>query len=347
MSQANIASLGAVNSIGFIRLVCAALVVLGHSFVLGGFGEDPLLLLSKNQIAIGRVPVDIFFCLSGYLIAKSFESRKSLLAFAWARFLRVYPAYWVCIGITAFVLPWALGYNVSWSYFLRNFPLVIGGQAFIAELPLASAGGHDAINGSLWTLPWELKAYGLCALFGLLGGFTKRWPSVLAFAFLWLGFVIDIYSYPGLSTSPAVTSVWRLFTFFAVGMLFYQFRDDIHLTRKWLLVCGALLVAACVVGVFFPFSSGGVFYAVAPLPLAYVVFYAAKYLPFHRINSRNDISYGIYIYGTLILNVLVLMGLNDSWLSYIVVASVATWLMSWMSWHWIEKPSLRAKTWLG
>jgi peptidoglycan/LPS O-acetylase OafA/YrhL len=85
------------------------------------------------------------------------------------------------------------------------------------------------------------------------------------------------------------------------------------------------------------------FYAVAPLPLTYVVFYCAKFLPFESINSKNDISYGVYIYGTLILNILAMAGFNYSWFVYVAATYLITFAMAKLSWHLIESPSLRAK----
>lgn len=60
------------NSIGAIRLFAAILVVVGHAFPYGLYGQDPLIGLTGNQVATGRLPVDIFFVLSGFLLANSY-----------------------------------------------------------------------------------------------------------------------------------------------------------------------------------------------------------------------------------------------------------------------------------
>lgn len=339
----SVASIGSENSIGAIRLIAALLVIVGHAFPLGGFGVDPLITLTANQIAIGRVSVDVFFCLSGYLIAKSFENRGAVLPFAWARFLRIFPAYWVCIALTAFVVAPILHGQVSLGYFFRNLPLLVGAQPYLFE-STASAGGHAAdINGALWTLKWELLAYMFCAGVGMLGWLSKRTVILAMFLAVWAVFIYKIYSYPGLATSPAVTSGWRLFTFFLCGMFFYAARDGIVLQARAFVAALVFLIGTLVVGTLWPVSSGGLFYALSPLPLTYVVFYLSKKLPLQNINARNDISYGVYIYGTLLLNVLAAQFTFTSWLPYLSIATVLTVALAWASWHAIEKPALRLK----
>ncbi len=85
------------NSLNFLRLVLALMVVLSHSFV-GGF-TDPLLL---NHTSLGDLGVYGFFAISSYLIASS-ASHNSLGRYLWQRFLRIFPAIWVCLVMAGFV----------------------------------------------------------------------------------------------------------------------------------------------------------------------------------------------------------------------------------------------------
>ena len=89
-------SLGRHNTLNFLRLVFALMVVLSHSFV-GGF-VDPLLL---NQTSVGTVGVSGFFGISGYLIAarrNKFGNSSGCGSFA------DLPAFWVCLVLTKFGL---------------------------------------------------------------------------------------------------------------------------------------------------------------------------------------------------------------------------------------------------
>lgn len=55
------------NSLNFLRLALALLVVVSHSITLGGFGSEVIL---GNQ-SVGDVAVDGFFGISGFLICAS------------------------------------------------------------------------------------------------------------------------------------------------------------------------------------------------------------------------------------------------------------------------------------
>ncbi|GMA94243.1 hypothetical protein GCM10025881_10670 [Pseudolysinimonas kribbensis] len=44
------------NSLGIIRLVLAAFVILDHAFPLGGWGEAPFLAMTRQQQSLGEWP---------------------------------------------------------------------------------------------------------------------------------------------------------------------------------------------------------------------------------------------------------------------------------------------------
>lgn len=338
------------NSIGFIRLVAASLVIVGHSFTWGEFGGDPLLALTHNQVAIGRFPVDVFFILSGFLIAMSFCRAENWIVYAWHRILRIYPAFLVCIGITGLVLAPLFGRGFELHYVLRNAPIVTG---YAESAPGMFAGSASQyVNAALWTLPWEIRAYLILGILGVLG--ALRHPKALAVAFLalWTAFVAEIFKYPGIETSPAVTSGLRLLTFFFAGVIFYVFRQAILVRWEFFVLAIFAIIAATIIGTTTQPYSAGMFYAVAPLPLAYISLYLGMRLNVTRINALNDRSYGIYIYGSLVLNILTVFGLNRvfstnpsliNWIFYVLAAFGLTYSLATISWYLIEKPAMAMK----
>src|SRR4051812_12311820 len=84
------------NSIGFLRLVLASLVVFSHSFALSGL-EPPGHMQAK-------LAVSGFFFLSGVLITQSFENSRSFWDYVWRRSLRIFPGLWACLVVSAFVI---------------------------------------------------------------------------------------------------------------------------------------------------------------------------------------------------------------------------------------------------
>ena len=59
-------------------------------------------------LSLAEMAVDVFFVTSGFLVAGSLVNRGEVIAFLWARALRIYPAIWVMLILTVFVLAPAL-----------------------------------------------------------------------------------------------------------------------------------------------------------------------------------------------------------------------------------------------
>jgi peptidoglycan/LPS O-acetylase OafA/YrhL len=90
------------NNFDLMRLFGAVLVIYGHSYPLtGAVGPG----FAANGIA--TIGVKIFFVVSGYLIAQSWLRDPNLFRFLIRRCLRILPALFVLVLVTAFMLgPW-------------------------------------------------------------------------------------------------------------------------------------------------------------------------------------------------------------------------------------------------
>jgi peptidoglycan/LPS O-acetylase OafA/YrhL len=330
------------NSIGFIRLIASLSVVYGHSYSIGGFDVWwDTIKITNNQTSEARLAVDVFFILSGFLIAKSYNSCSNVIVFIWHRFLRIFPAFWVCLCIMVLVV-YILTGQFEFFFIYHNFSLLTGIHNSIGDA-FREGPKYFGINGALWTLPWELRAYCLVAVLGFLGLLNNRKAILLLAMILYVAFVVKILSYSGRETSPAITSGTRLLCFFSWGVVFYNYRANILLKRS-VAIWGFLSLSVILfLGVFFVNYSGGLFYITAPIPLTYLVFYISSLKAFSKINSRSDISYGIYIYGTFVLTCLSYMKLNSSWVEYFTFTMVITLTLAWLSWTLVEKKCLKMK----
>lgn len=110
------------------------------------FGRDEPLAWTAPW---GHYGVDLFFMLSGFVILMTLERTGGWLAFAWGRFSRLYPAYWVAalgtfLVVALFGLP---GQEASLRDALLNATMV---QSLL-----------DArhIDGAYWSLQAELIFY--------------------------------------------------------------------------------------------------------------------------------------------------------------------------------------------
>ncbi len=90
------------NAYTALRLVLALMVVVGHSYELGGNGEDPLQRVSGTTL--GELAVNGFFALSGFLVTRSALNSSSMYSYAAKRALRILPGLWVCLLVTGLIL---------------------------------------------------------------------------------------------------------------------------------------------------------------------------------------------------------------------------------------------------
>jgi len=168
------------NNFNLIRMVAAFSVLVSHSFALTGSGEDPVKRLI-GMVTLGDVAVDLFFVASGFLVTASLLKRQNGVDFVWARFLRIYPAFWVMLLLTLFVLG-PLFTTLPLSDYLTQTSIYVrlakAATVFIhtaSTLPGVFEGNPlpRAVNGSLWTMPYEVRMYAILAVTWLL----LRWRS--------------------------------------------------------------------------------------------------------------------------------------------------------------------------
>ncbi len=96
-------------SLDLLRVV-AALAVVAFHYLFRGAAGDPMLDVAYPALApfalAGYLGVNLFFLISGFVIAWSAEGRDGV-NFAIARFARIYPGFVASMTITFVVLLWA------------------------------------------------------------------------------------------------------------------------------------------------------------------------------------------------------------------------------------------------
>lgn len=320
------------NNFHLLRLLAALAVIYGHSYpIVGSAGGDLYLQLVGNKF-IGGLAVDIFFVTSGFLVTASLE-RGSLKRYLWARSLRIFPALLVACGLTVFLLgPLLTVSNDYWSdpqtwRYLLNNALMIRTEYF---LPGVFAGNSDpAVNGSLWSLPIEFRLYLVFFALALLGLLQRERFTSLSIVLLLAGLAL-VPRYPVF----AQYANWVNCTFlFFAGALVWKRRDEVQLTPWGVLGLIALAVM----------TRGTPAFTVAySLALVYFVFVFALCMRLPVIHSR-DISYGVYLYGWPVQQLLAQLLPGSSAGTNAVLASVMACVLATASWELVEKPMLSLK----
>ncbi|MEV7183029.1 acyltransferase [Kitasatospora sp. NPDC093102] len=362
---------GRQNSFGAIRTALAVAVVYSHAYPLGWGRPAPLSQFSGGQIDLGRLAVVGFFALSGFMITGS-AMRSTIGRYSWHRALRILPGLWVSLLVSVLVVAPALYYRTHhsltgyWSH--PTGPLHYLAGAWNASFTngwdisnvvadgVAAGTNHDpGLNGSLWSLDYEMLCYimmGLLAAGGVLLRAKKAVP--LLTLVVWILIVEDWRTTPGYVNIPNSMGHFlhvpvfgqiyvQYFVYlgfvFLLGATVQLYKDRIPMNAGLALLSAAVLVASLHYGGLFAFGYPA---------FAYLLFWLAVRLPvpFQRIGVKRDLSYGIYIYGFTVEQVVAALGYNAHGMRvYLPLSLAGTVVLAALSWYLVEKPALKAKDW--
>jgi peptidoglycan/LPS O-acetylase OafA/YrhL len=330
------------NNFDSLRLIFAVLVILSHSFPLtrGSNETEPLSVLTHRQVTFGNIGVWAFFVISGFLITKSWQRSPKVITYLKRRIARIYPGFATAAILTALiVVPIAADPSTYFPVTLRSFLLsTVRLQAFEFPRVFVNNPGANALNGSLWSVPYEFWCYlGVMAL-GLSSLLNRRWLIVaLFFAVIGLHMYMDI---SGWAPSGAVLGqifgyppFWAtVLPFYLAGTLFHIFGGYDLLRRPWLIAAGAILVVS-------NFVPHGLILTM-PVCGSYLLMGLA-YLPLlHPLNLGRfgDFSYGTYLYAFPIQQLLVMYahGHISPWRLFAEAAPI-TLLVGALSWLLVER----------
>jgi len=335
------------NGYDLLRLFLAAAVVYTHSYAVGGFGPEPLKQWAKEGVILGELGVLGFFGLSGFLVSASFARSKSLWSYFFKRSRRIFPGFWVCLVVTAFVFapaiwllggralaefPWS-GPDGAWDYVTRNFFLRIWQHGIVSVL--ADAAWPGSINGSLWSLFPEFVCYIAVAVLGLGGALTgSRWllagMALIAFLYHVSTCVEGTNAFPHVPSFYAFTTYAPYLTAFAAGACASAWRDCIKFT--WATVGVMVVLAAALL------KLGG-FDIAAPILITALVLAAGSCF---KLRLKTDLSYGMYIYSFPSQQLLFAAGAATAGLPVFFAASLlASAGCAWLSWNFVERPALQ------
>ena len=119
------------NSYDFVRFCAASAVLFSHHFDLAGRPEPPVPGYGED---FGELAVEVFFCLSGFLICRSLQKSTSWARFVAARFLRIFPNLaFVLVATSAATFFWYGNYSHLWShaeYVAENLQMFLRGVTY-------------------------------------------------------------------------------------------------------------------------------------------------------------------------------------------------------------------------
>ncbi len=327
---------GEQNHFTLLRLVAASAVIIGHSslLALGADTPDPFYLFGDYHLGITAVIA--FFAISGFFVCLSFERRRSNAEFVLARVTRILPGLLVAATVTAFVvgplftrLP-LKDYFSDWSVWLYPLQAVSIVRIMAAQLPelFASNPFPSGVNIPLWTLYYEVACYAglfLAGIFGLIR--PRRFPWLVL---LW----VPVYAAARYGPWPALQPFATFSVPFVLGMAVYRYRSA-GILNGWL----ALALLAVASGLAFvghgveELWSLAVGYGVLCLGFAK----APAVLAYNRV---GDFSYGTYIYGFIVQQMVAALVPGISLLGMIALSLPLAISFGAASWYCVERPAI-------
>ena len=330
--------LGRNNLFDVIRLYAAIQVLIVHGVAHLHF-IPPLLV--QTFFSLPGVP--LFFSISGFLVGlSSLRFRGRWGEYAWHRFLRIFPALWICLLVSILVL---ITFGKGWFFLSPAGFVWLASQLTVVQFFNPSQlrdFGVGVINGSLWTIPVELQFYVvLPALVVVAGALRDRAVVLLLSAIILCSFFIRQVLIGSL-IDPESLAAKLLDVSFAPHLFqfllgFACLLPYLFLGRKRsvlvLIVAGLASLAASTM-----FPVAGSFLrpvAFAALPVG------VGLIPLDLLRGL-DFSYGLYLYHMPIANALLVAKVPPG-LS-VPIYLLFSFVIAALSWFLVEKPALSLKS---
>lgn len=331
------------NNFNILRFIAAVFVIIGHMYYITG--AVPFVVYGQ---AVSTIGVKILFLLSGYFITISYLSDdrpRHLIRYAVKRVFRIFPAL-IFVVVTSMVIGsfvstlsfhdyW--GSSQTWRY-LNN---ILMAPRYDLLGVFTDNPYPRAVNGSLWTMPVELFMYVCVPLFCL---FHSRFRVLPGSGIILLFFVVTALRFvlPAMGIARVVVygtdwcAALAILPYYLAGCCYAVFRKY---KRLWNIQLATLLMFLLSCSKF-GYIINELFFLVI---FSYFIFsFGCCENPLFAVCFRdNDISYGMYLWGFPVQQLLVhFFNSNVSFLWYVLMTVAIVIFLSYVSYVYVEKPMI-------
>ena len=320
------------NNFDILRLTFATLVLISHSFSLGNFPTVNLF-----SIGLGEIRVYSFFVISGYLVTGSLEKTRDPGTFFKKRALRLFPGLIVMSLFVTLILGLIIpGDKVAYFtnpdtylHFFSTITLIPVHKCLPGVFQNNPSG--CAVNGSLWTIRYEILFYVMLSGMYLL---RNRKRAVLTSLGL---FIVNLFlwhifrSYFSDQWNHHLGRVFTLGTCFAFGAAL-KYMPTL-LNKRNLIIATLMLTAILLV------NDRQLTQMLIPIILPIIIISIGNsYIRQLTIPSKfGDISYGLYIYAYPTQQAIVELLHPQGVASVIFITMAIAGFLGYLSWHLVEK----------
>lgn len=295
------------NSIHYLRGIAALLVVAFHAkFMLNDTYSQ--INLGNLLFQSGEAGVDLFFIISGFIIALSTEKYQSASSFVIKRFFRIYPVFFICLIFVA-IMKYGQ-YDIT-----RLFTSLL-----LIQSNYSAAGptfGYNLLYPA-WTLTFEIYFY---LVFMISMWINQRHRVLISISFIIIPFVIlqntfineinlngrlSFATPNGLGFLKVPASPMMIE--FVYGLLAYYIYRYHKLTINFGTFITCLIIYGCSLSSGYRYGPGPVNFGMcAGLVIAASILYEKK----HAIRNikplaiLGDISYSLYLVHTIVLELMI------------------------------------------
>jgi peptidoglycan/LPS O-acetylase OafA/YrhL len=346
------------NNFDILRFLAAFQVAVFHGyshFKLGGQSVVFDFLVHKILIYFPGVP--IFFAMSGFLIFSSYDRRRDLRVYCKNRFLRLYPGLWFSFLFTMMIL-------FSFRFItLENFvnykiiAWIIGNVTFVQFYTpdILRGYGLGNPNGSLWTIVVELQYYAFVPILYYLFKKISLSKNIILLILVFLSILANVFMAPLIESESflgklASVSLTPYLFYFLLGALVYVNYQNLskYIEGKSAfagLVYFLFYISASQFGnLFYPGYWPNIFGLINTFLLIWFIFtmaFSATGLS-HKILKGNDLSYGLYVYHGIVLNLFIHKQVPYIFAIFWIYLLISL-LLALFSWKLIEQPALKLK----
>ena len=289
--------------------------------------------------SLGGFAVLVFFTLSGYLVTTSWLNDPNVFRFAARRALRVWPALISVVLFSTYVLGTWLT-ELRAADYLRN----PGTSAYLANIWLETRFAlpgvflHNphagSVNGSIWTIPFEVLCYAILATVGMLGILRFRKTSVVLILLACIAYQVklgpDFHSDWGLR--------WEMMVYFFVGCLiclikpYWENRRFLWFTVLSLVGLALYLLGFRYLGLMIGLSFAIIYFGISSTPVI------------RQFGRWGDPSYGLYLIAFPIQQTIIqLFWPSLGFTATLALTIAVTTVLAYLSWHLLEKKALQLK----
>jgi peptidoglycan/LPS O-acetylase OafA/YrhL len=335
------------NNFDFLRLLFASFVLITHSYSLSGIKEcDWLCQLTNGQVSFSSLGVKGFFIISGYLIFQSMERSKGFADYYRKRVLRLFPALIVVLLLTVLLAPLIYQGPIPyfkndkvWTYLPNNLSLY--------KLQYNIPGVFDnnvykgAINGSLWTIPYEFTMYVVLSLLILFKN-TRLLITVILVTLLLLFTVVNVFFSVQIDSYSFILEgnyFFSLGMYFLAGSLLAAVKIKEINARQLNIAIAATFIVLISSTVFSHFNPVAFF----TLPIIIIGVGIRSAPGINSVGDKlGDLSYGIYIYGFPVQQTLMHF-YPFNYLGLMMLSLPISYVLAYCSWHLVEAKALAFK----